>query len=250
MLAGSRASKVAPSGGRGPAPRSFGHACSTTERSCGCHAVAHRARALDHRCKDGDAGLRGAVVGLPGTSGRFPRGARVDAGRSTGRPAFDSLCSTGGVAGRTERVLERTPITAPHSASIMLISEHRVTQDAGVVDEHVEPAGSVERRLDQSAGTSKSATFSLFARASLPAALMSSITHRRRQALPRPGRRRRRPFKDDLGLRAANASAYSAADPPARSGDDHDPTDTHRARLPTSLDNLERPHRTRRVAAR
>ena len=101
----------------------------------------------------GDAGLGRAVVGLADVAVDARRGAGVD-DAALDRPA-DLLALVApvgrGVARGRERALQ---VHLDHGIPLALVhvGEHAVAQDAGVVDEDVEPAEMRDRRVDHRLG--------------------------------------------------------------------------------------------------
>ena len=113
------------------------------------HAVALELLGRDQRHR-GDAGLGGAVVGLPGVGQRAPDAEAVLIDRGIGLLAGLGLVFqyVGGVAQHREVPLRCTAMTASHCDSVER-GDEAVAQDAGVVDHHVEPAELVDRLLDE-----------------------------------------------------------------------------------------------------
>ncbi len=101
----------------------------------------------------GDADLRRAVVRLAGVAvdARHRRGVDDPAVDLLARlrPARASRPRPSGPGAKVP--LRWTLMTASHSSSVMLV-EHPVAQDAGVVDDDVEVAEGLDRRVDQPLG--------------------------------------------------------------------------------------------------
>ena len=115
------------------------------------HAVATELGGADDR-EGGDAHLGGAVVRLADVAEQPRRRRRVDHRPADGLPRLGPLPPVGGgVAHRSEVALE---VDADHGVPLRLghVREHPVAQDAGVVDEHVQVAEGLHRRVDQALG--------------------------------------------------------------------------------------------------
>ena len=163
--------------------------------------------------KPGESRLRRAVVGLSHVAVEARRRGRVDDPRVRHRRA--RLVLRPPVVDRVARRAEGAAQVHPHDVvphADVHVHEHLVAQDAGVVDQHVQLAEGVERRLHQATGAVPVGDVVV-----VPDGLAAELLDLRHDVVHRPD-----VVDHDAGSLPGELERVLTADPAAGTGDDDD----------------------------
>ena len=122
-------------------------------------------------------------------------------------------------------------VDGDHRVPLLLrhVHDHPVAEDAGVVDEDVDPAEVVDRLPTSCAAPTKSATFAPFASARPPFASISATTCCAGEVVALAGQRAAEVVDDDVRARLGEGQRVRPADAAPGAGDDRDLAREHSA---------------------